>query len=59
MKTKVFALLAVSLFSLSALAVTGAACCRKVASCCSGSCCGQSCCQQQSSCCPGDCCSHQ
>lgn len=56
MKTKVLALIATSLFSLSALALTGASCCKPGAKCCPGSCCGASCCQSGSSCCPGDCC---
>jgi len=56
MKAKVIALFAVSLFSLSALALTGSSCCTKGAKCCPGSCCKSSCCQSGSSCCPGDCC---
>ncbi|MGA7887272.1 MAG: hypothetical protein WCA44_16145 [Acidobacteriaceae bacterium] len=53
MKTKLFAVLATSLFSLSALAaVAGNACCTKNAKCCPGTCCAQ----QTQSC---SCCNHK
>ena len=59
MKAKIFAIVAASLFSLSALAVTGAACCKPGSACCKpdASCCQRS--QAQSAGCPGDCCSHK
>lgn len=56
MKAKVFALIATSLFTVSALAASGAACCKP----------GSACCRPNASCCPsnhtsspqctGDCC---
>lgn len=57
MKAKILAIVATSLFSLSALALTGASCCQSGAKCSPGSC-GASCGQGQS-CCPGDCGSHK
>jgi hypothetical protein len=57
MKAKMIAVLAMSLISLSTLALTGASCCTRGAQCCPGACCAKSsCCQGQGSCCPGDCC---
>jgi hypothetical protein len=55
MKAKAFALIAASLFTLSALAATGS----KDAKTSPGNCCGQSCPHHQCSCCPGGSCSHK
>lgn len=57
MKTKLFTLLAASLFSVSAFAAIGGnACCTKNAQCCPGKCCPQQTQQQMKSC---SCCGHK
>ena len=58
MRFKLLAVLALSLSSLSALALTGD-CCKSGAKCCQASCCGASCCHPGSSCCAGDCCARK
>lgn len=52
---KMFAVLVLTLSSLSALAIAGD-CCKAGSKCCTGSCCTSSCCQSGSSCCKADCC---
>lgn len=61
MKTRILTFVAMSVISLSTLALSGANCCTKAAKCCHpGSCCNMSCCQGSDSCCPsGDCCAQK
>jgi len=48
---KMFAVVVLTLASLSAFAITSDSCCKPGAKCCTGSCCTSSCCQSGSSCC--------